>query len=295
MSISTKGNRREHMLSLALQYDPSFDQRLYNSSQRGITEFFAGGPQSPAGIMTAGNTAVLHAGEMSDAIEKLKSQGGPMAAVGGWGIPFISYRAAQLHNAATRGTPEGAALAEFETARQRFTEEVTKFYSGSGGSEAERDRAIQLLDSAKSLPELRSAIAKDAQLMKDKVAQMQTRLRTSMGPTAWRQAVLKDNDGVLIYNNSKEALDRIAKRAQLGDTPSGVTPAASAPAPAATATPGGHWYRGQRAPTPAPVAAPPAMQKATTPEEAMKIGTSLPKGTQFMLPDGRIGTAIGPQ
>lgn len=220
-SLSIKGGHRERLIGMALRYDPDYDQRLYNASQRAITEFNAGGPQSPAGALTAGNTAILHAAEMSDAIEKMRSQPGFMNWVGSSGIPFVSYYANAFHNRAVQGTPEGAALAEFNTARQRFSEEVTRFYSSTGGTQAERDHAIALLDSAKSLPELRAAIQMDAKLMKDKVAQYQTRLQNAMGPIAWRRALATNPESVLVYQNSKDAFGKIQQRYEAGSQPIG--------------------------------------------------------------------------
>jgi len=242
-SLSTRGGHREKLLGLTREYDGDYDQRLYNASQRGLTDFFAGGPQSPAGTMTAGNTAILHAKEMSDAIEEMRAQPGILNEIGRADVPFVSYAANALNNSAVKGTSAGTALGNFQTARQRFTEEVTKFYSGSAGSEAERDRAIKLLDEAKSLPELRGAIAKDAQLMKDKVEQMEGRLRTSMGPIAWRRAMIQDPDGILVYKNSRAALDEIQRRQREqapGAAASSSVPQTSQakPAPAAAGQPG---------------------------------------------------------
>jgi hypothetical protein len=48
-SLSIRGGHRERLLGMTLQYDHDYDQRLYNASQRAITEFNAGGPMSPAG------------------------------------------------------------------------------------------------------------------------------------------------------------------------------------------------------------------------------------------------------
>jgi hypothetical protein len=212
-SLSIKGNRREQVLGMVKQYDPTWDASLFPAKQRAVTEFFAGGPMSPAGTLTAGNTAILHLGEMDEMVDKLHgqpgiiSQGLDRAALAG--IPFVSYAANNLRNKALEGTPEGTALQAFATARQRFTEEVTKFYSGSQGSEAERDRAIQLLDAAKSPAELHEAIKTDIKLMRDKVLQMQGRLMAAMGPGTWKAAVKRDPALVLTYKNSRDTADRI--------------------------------------------------------------------------------------
>lgn len=235
-SLSIRGNRREQVLGMAKQYDSSYDQTLYPAKQRAVTEFFAGGPMSPAGTLTAGNTAILHLGELDGMVNQLRGQPGVLNSiadkVGAAGIPFLSYAANEVRNKAVLGTPEGAALSAFTTARQRFSEEVTKFYAGSQGSEAERDRAIQVLDAAKSPEELHQAIKTDVQLMRDKVMQMQGRLIAAMGPGSWKAAVTRDPSLVLTYKNSRDVANRILGTGQLGSPQGNNTapPAAAAPA-----------------------------------------------------------------
>ena len=212
-SLSIKGGHREQLLGLTRQYDSSYDQTLYPAKQRAVTEFFAGGPSSPAGTLTAGNTAILHLGELDGMIDRLRGQPGMLNsmfdAVGGSGIPLVSYWANAARNQAVQGTPQGAALQDFLTARARFTDEVTKFYAGSQGSEAERQRAIDLLDAAKSPEELHAAVKTDVGLMRDKIAQLQGRLMGAMGPQAWKAAVKQDPNLVITYKNSRDTIDRV--------------------------------------------------------------------------------------
>jgi hypothetical protein len=189
------------------QADPSFETGNATARVKVRNEFKAGGNSSPAGQILAGNTAIKHAGEMSDSLEEYK------AAIGDHeGAPALSYGLNIAANAASKGTKGGSSLGDFRVARDHFAEEAAKFYSGSGGSEAERARAISNLDEAKSLPELRSVIRKEAALMKEKVDGLQERWRTGMGPLV--------ADYPLIQPKSTEALDRIEKRFSSSDTTS---------------------------------------------------------------------------
>lgn len=181
------------------QADPGFETGNATSRVKVRNEFKAGGPSSPAGQITAGNTALQHAGEMSDALEKHKGNGNDYE-----GLPFISYYMNKGHNASIAGTKAGVPLSEFNTARDHFAEEVTKFYSGSTGSEGERKRALDNLDAAKSLPELRAAVAYESKLMHGKVNALQERWKTGMGP------LVPEFD--LIHPESKKAIDRIHTR-----------------------------------------------------------------------------------
>lgn len=219
-SLSTKGGHREDLLKKVAQYDSDYSMPLYASRAAAIKEFGSGGPSSPAGQITAGNTAILHAGEMSDALEKLKKDNsGVLGAVGQAGIPFASYYAQKAHNAgiAGTGTEEAKALSEFRTAKNHFSEEVTKFYAGSGGSESERERALANIDEAKSLPELQSAIQQEARLMGGKINTLQDRIKTAMGPSAWKRA-MKEAGGQfpIVQQQSADQLAKIEKRAAGG-------------------------------------------------------------------------------
>lgn len=201
------------------QADPSFESGNATARVNVRNEFEKGGVSSPAGQITAGNTAIQHAGEMSDSLERMKSHPG-MAGLGEAGIPFVSYYANKFHNAAVQGTPEGKDLNDFMTAKNHFSEEVTKFYAGSAGSEAERARALANIDAAKSLPELRSAIKTEANLMQGKVNALQNRWRTGMGPLV--------PDFPLIHPESQAAIDRVRSRDASSEAPS----AGSAPSAA---------------------------------------------------------------
>jgi spore germination cell wall hydrolase CwlJ-like protein len=228
-SLSTKGGHREDLLKKVSQYDPDYSMPLYASRAAAIKEFGSGGPSSPAGQITAGNTAILHAGEMSDALESLKkNNSGVLGTVGQAGIPFASYYAQKMHNAGITGTgtEEAKALSEFRTAKNHFSEEVTKFYAGSGGSESERERALANIDEAKSLPELQAAIQQEARLMGGKINTLQDRIKTAMGPSAWKRA-MKEAGGQfpIVQQQSADQLAKIEKRAAGGsEVPSGPAP-----------------------------------------------------------------------
>lgn len=201
------------------QADPSFESGNATARTKTRNEFMTGGVGSPAGQITAGNTALQHAGEMSDALERMKEGGGIMRDLGNAGLPVISYAANQLKNKSVQGTPEGAALNDFMTAKNHFSEEVTKFYAGSAGSEAERTRALANLDAAKSLPELRSAIKTEVNLMQGKVNALQDRWKNGMGPLV--------PEFPLIQPKSQEAIDRVIKRHEASTAPSAAAPRAA--------------------------------------------------------------------
>lgn len=222
-SLSIKGGHRERLLGGAIQYDKDYDQTAYKAKAAAVKEFAAGGPSSPAGQITAGNTAIQHLGDLAESAEQLKAMPGFLNKVSASGLPFVSYAAAMLNNASLRGTPEGKALADYMTARNHFSEEVTKFYAGSAGSEAERERALSNLDPAKSLEELRAAFHTEAKLMGGKVNALQDRFKNAMGPKAWLTAVEEagkvEPRFPIVQEKSKAALKALEERIKPKDQP----------------------------------------------------------------------------
>jgi hypothetical protein len=216
--LSIKGGHRERILAAAQQYDPTYDSLLAPARAAAIKEFNSGGNNSPAGQIKSGNTAIKHLGDVSDAAEEMKALPGVMQGIANAGVPFLSYAAAAAKNASVRGTPEGAALAKFLTAANHFSEEVTKFYAGSGGSEAERDRALSNLNAAKSLPELRAAIAQEAKLMKGNVDSLQQRWHQALGPKAFERK-LGEGDFPLVHKEAQHAFDKVTQRMGAKATP----------------------------------------------------------------------------
>ncbi len=192
------------MLAKVAQYEPGFDLTAWTMRNQTRKEFNAGGPSSPAGQITAGNTAIQHLGDVSDAAEELKKQPGIFNAISRAGVPLVSYAASVLANKTAVGTPAGKALADFMTAKNHFSEEVTKFYAGSSGSEAERERALSNLDQAKSIEELRAAIKTETTLMHGKINALQSRWKNAMGPKA--------GEFPIVQPKTQAVLDRIVSR-----------------------------------------------------------------------------------
>lgn len=171
-----------------------FDASNWSARLRTHVEFTSGGPTSPAGVITSGNTAIQHLGQLSAIVPKL----------GNWSnIPFLSHLANQVQNAAVRGTKSGVALSQFQSIRDKYVEEVTRFYRGIGGNEADIARDIGVLDEAKSPQELQAAIMQQVDLMKSKISALQDRWHYVMGSAV--------PDFPIIQKKSQDAIDAITK------------------------------------------------------------------------------------
>lgn len=201
-SLSTKGGHREKILGIVSQYDPTYSMPLYTSRAAAIKEFNSGGPNSPAGTITAGNTAIQHLARLSDVAENL---GG----TSDWGILNKPLNAMNIGSKEWQNNPD---LARYKNAQDRFVEEATKFYRGVGGTQADIERAISALTAAQSPLARRAAIAEQAELMQSKINALQERYQTAMGPTAWGRATKNIPDFPITHQKSEEGLVRIRAR-----------------------------------------------------------------------------------
>lgn len=255
-SLSTKGGHRERMLGAAMRYDPEYDQAAYKARAAAIKEFTSGGPASPAAQITAGNTALQHLKSLLQAAEDLKQRPEMLQSLANQDIRVISPLAAKLQNATIEGTSKGVPLVRFRDAGNHYSEEVTKFYSAGGGSEAEKSRALRVINPDLSIHELRAALREEAELMSGKVNELQDRYKTALGPKAWLTALeggipkfpvlrAKTEDALKhIYEKTAPAEPGAADAGGAASAPASQSaqPAAQPPVPNAKQAPDGKWY-----------------------------------------------------
>jgi hypothetical protein len=223
---SMRGNERKQIMGAVMQYDPSFSLPFYASRAAAIKEFNAGGPNSPAGTITAGNTAIQHLGELSDYGEKI---GG----ASNWGPLNSTFNKIDM---AYKGAENDPDLGRYDNALGRFAEEATKFYRGIGGTESDIARAISDVGAAQSPIARRAAIAEQARLMQSKINALQDRYQTAMGgPPGWQAALRQSGQNFpILQQHSTDAMKRILAREAADSGTAPIAPVAAAPAAVAT-------------------------------------------------------------
>lgn len=206
---------QQQIKELVTQVDPTFESGNSGARIKVRNEFNAGGPNSPAAAITAGNTAIQHLGHLSDEAEKLGNADS--------GIPGNNlYNTAK--NAIAVSAGGGVPVTNFDSIRNKYIEEATKFYRGTGGNEADLQRDIASLNSAQSPSQLRDVIKTQSDLMQSKVNSLQERWKHGMGPLV--------DEFPIVHPESQSAIDRINQR-QAGKTVAGDAksgPVAGAPA-----------------------------------------------------------------
>ena len=128
-------------------------------------------PNSLGGHINVGNTAIGHLNDLSQKALELDN-------VGGWGIAPLAH----VINAA-RGitTDQSAKIEALKGAAQHYGQEITKFYAGSPGGEAERDRFLSTVNGAKSPQELAAVLETEAQLMRSRLGAIGSQIHGVLG------------------------------------------------------------------------------------------------------------------
>lgn len=216
-AVSKRADQQSMVASWVHQYTGGeYDAKWYQPMQRVINDFAAGTSNaSPAQAMVVGNTAIQHLGTMADAVDAMAQVPGLLDKIAKSNTSFVSYASNALKNKSIKGTSEGMALQSFLTARNRYVDEITKFYGGAqGGSEEDRKRSIDTIDAAIGLPGLYASMNTEAHLLDSKVNALQDRWKTGqLGPkfadTALRVLV---PDFPIIQQKSKAVEDGLAKK-----------------------------------------------------------------------------------
>lgn len=235
----------QQLAAYVTQADPTFEAGNSTARMKVRNEFLAGGPSSPSEMITAGNTAIQHLGHLSDAAEALDNTWSP-----DWN---------GVANAAAQRVGGGTAVTQFNNILGKYVEEATKFYRGTGGTEADIQRDLGNLSPNMSPTQLHTALQTQVELLQSKINALQDRWKQGMGPLV--------SDFPIIQPDSQGALSKIAQRAGVAPTNTASTQQSQAGAPA----------------TPAPA---PSQGSRVQIRNAADY-QSLPSGTRYTDPNGQ--------
>jgi hypothetical protein len=130
-------------------------------------------PGSMGGQITFARTALGHLSEVAKSAEALDNSNG-------WGFAPL---ASVVNNVRGLGTEQAAKVNALNDAVQHYGQEITKFYAGSPGGEAERQRFLSTIGAAKSPKELAAAISQERALIPDRLSELENRIGGVLGPS----------------------------------------------------------------------------------------------------------------
>lgn len=141
-------------------------------------------PASLGGQINIGNTAAGHLADLSQKALDL----------GNWDTGIAPLTS--LVNAARGlGTEQAAKMEALKGAAQHYGQEITKFYAGSPGGTAERDRFIESVNGARSPKELAAILATEGELMRSRLDALGGQISGVLGEEGAKQYPVLRPDG----------------------------------------------------------------------------------------------------
>lgn len=172
--------------------DTSFSARRTMRNNLSLTT-----PGSLGGQLNFAGTSLGHLSDVAEKAAALENSGG-------WGVAPL----AQVINRVRGLTTEQAAkINALQSAAQHYGQEITKFYAGSPGGEAERNRFLQTMSAAKSPAELAAAIKTERELIPDRLTQIDAQIKSVLGPAASQYPVVRP-----VTQKSLDKIDAIVAR-----------------------------------------------------------------------------------
>jgi len=230
------GMSQDRALGWVKQVNPDYDQQWYTLKGTALKNFYASStPNSPVVQARAMNTAVGHAGELADALYELHTLNpGLLQKARESGTPILSYLAGQAQQSLFKGTPSGAVLNKIAAVVPLYAAETAKFYSGSAGSETERQAIEAPFKPALSFPEQIGALRMQAHMFKSKTAPMEQEYRDVFDAPGLKEYGTKKHakDWTVAKEQANKAMERIEELYQIAQPKTNAkptTPPAAAP------------------------------------------------------------------
>jgi hypothetical protein len=185
----------QSLLDAAVKYDPTFDAANYNARNKARTDL-----TSPSGTggktINALNTALQHAGKLSDLIEKLDNYSSP-----------IENALVNPIRTATGAT----AVTNFQAVAPQLMKEIERAWRGTGGSSADIQELIDSIGKNLGKQQQREALHQFVELVKGKLDSTQQQRDNILGPIAGAQVPV-------LFEQNKPVIDTITQRAS-GEAP----------------------------------------------------------------------------
>lgn len=186
------------IINAAYQIDPTFDQGNYNARSKARADL-----TSPSGTggktISALNTAIQHAGKLSDLIETLDNS---------------EYPAVNAVVNPLRSMAGSTKVTNFDTVAPQLAKEIERVWRGAGGTAGEIHDLIETIGANKGKQQQREALQQFVELAQGKLNAVEQQRDNAMGAAGKSIPVL--------FDQSKPIIDRIAQRAS-GTASAGVT------------------------------------------------------------------------
>lgn len=182
------------LIAMVGQYDPSFDAANYNARNKARTDL-----TSPSGTggktINALNTAIQHAGKLSDLIETLDN---------------TDYKLVNTVRNAALSATGSTKVTNFEAVAPQLAKEIERAWRGAGGSAGEIKELTESIGKNLGKQQQREVLANFVELAKGKLDATESQRDSILGPVASKSIPI-------LFEHSKPIIDTITKRAS-GDS-----------------------------------------------------------------------------
>lgn len=178
------------IINAAYAIDPTFDQANYNARAKARADLVS--PNGTGGkTIGALNTAIQHAGKLSDLIETLDNYESPLA-----------NAVINPLRTATGSTK----VTNFDTVAPQLAKEIERVWRGAGGTAGEIHDLIETIGHNKGKQQQREALQQFVDLAKGKLDSLEQQRDNVMGKTAGATIPI-------LFDQNKPIVERIAQRA----------------------------------------------------------------------------------
>ena len=186
--LPTGNPRKDTIASKAKEIAQTYGQQmgipvsdaLYAQKRQIMTDLARSTPGSLGGQQKFAGTALEHLAEVTEkSANGLHNGTGPLPS---W-VPWSADLAHKVNSAANSSVDRSPDINAVQGAVQHYGQEITKFYTGSPGGEAERMRFLQTMDPKTLTPqEMAAAIRTERDLIPGRLVQNATQIQTILGP-----------------------------------------------------------------------------------------------------------------
>jgi hypothetical protein len=150
------------------------DDNTYAARHKAVTGLASTTPGSLGGQMTYARTSLNHLGDVADAAVNLNNSNG----LGVAPLATLINKTRQL------STDQAARVGALNDAAGHYGQEITKYYAGSPGGEAERQQFQTSLGGSKSPAELAATLEQELNLATGKISKTQATIDEALGPNS---------------------------------------------------------------------------------------------------------------
>lgn len=238
-ALRVPGN--QWLADMAMQAEPGTTAQDFHARQVTQNDLHKSGNSNLGGIILNGNSAFEHLGTYTDTLANLGNHSNSV--LPNWEANTENY----LKNKVLGNSETAGKLSAANGAALKYGEESTKFYSGTGGGEAERMAALNNNDPAtKSGQELAGFAQSERDLMVGRMREAESKIRSNMGDDYLQKHPVFTPELTQKIQRVDANIARL--HGQAPPASQGAAPAAQAqtqaapPVPNAKQAPDGNWY-----------------------------------------------------